>query len=159
MRLWSIHPQYLDCIGLVALWREALLAQAVLRGQTRGYRHHPQLKRFQEHPHPTLAIAEYLRVVWKEAARRGYAFDRHKLSPPHRIAKIPVPLGQVKYEFRLLRQKVRHRDARWYKLLRPLDQPAAHPVFRVVAGGVASWERIPASSSRLQKRTYRGPRP
>jgi hypothetical protein len=36
---------YLDGRGLVALWREALLAQAVLRGRTRGYRH-PQLARF-----------------------------------------------------------------------------------------------------------------
>jgi hypothetical protein len=43
MRLWSLHPQYLDPQGLVALWREALLAQAVLRGKTRGYKHHPQL--------------------------------------------------------------------------------------------------------------------
>ncbi|HEU5178767.1 MAG TPA: pyrimidine dimer DNA glycosylase/endonuclease V, partial [Burkholderiales bacterium] len=32
MRLWSLHPKYLDARGLVALWREALLAQAVLRG-------------------------------------------------------------------------------------------------------------------------------
>lgn len=43
MRLWSLHPQYLDAKGLVALWREGLLAQAVLAGQTRGYKRHPQL--------------------------------------------------------------------------------------------------------------------
>ena len=43
MRLWSIHPRYLDSMGLVALWREALLAQAVLRGETKGYKFHPQL--------------------------------------------------------------------------------------------------------------------
>ncbi len=156
MRLWSIHPRYLDRVGLVALWREALLAQAVLRGQTRGYRHHPQLKRFQEHPHPIQAIAEYLRVIWKEAAKRGYAFDRNKLSPPHRIAKMPVPLGQVKYEFLLLRQKVRRRDPCWYTLLRPLDQPVVHPVFRVVAGGVASWERIPAKSGLFRNKACPG---
>jgi carboxyl-terminal processing protease len=29
MRLWSLHPKYLDAQGLVALWREALLAKAV----------------------------------------------------------------------------------------------------------------------------------
>ena len=27
MRLWTLHPKYLDAAGLVALWREALLAQ------------------------------------------------------------------------------------------------------------------------------------
>jgi len=31
MRLWTIHPKYLDRQGLLALWREALLAQKVLR--------------------------------------------------------------------------------------------------------------------------------
>lgn len=30
MRLWSIHPCYLDSKGLIALWRESLLAQACL---------------------------------------------------------------------------------------------------------------------------------
>ena len=32
MRLWSLHPCYLDPAGLVAVWREGLLARAVLRG-------------------------------------------------------------------------------------------------------------------------------
>ena len=63
MRIWSLHPQYLDARGLVALWREALLAQSVLRGATRGYRQHPQLVRFRRRPSPTGAIAEYLRAV------------------------------------------------------------------------------------------------
>lgn len=46
MRLWSLHPSLLDRAALVAGWREALLAQKVLRGETTGYRHHPQLERF-----------------------------------------------------------------------------------------------------------------
>ena len=46
MRLWSVHPRYLDTAGLTACWREALLAQKVLTGATRGYRRHPQLERF-----------------------------------------------------------------------------------------------------------------
>ena len=41
MKLWSIHPKYLDAKGLVALWREALLAQKVLDGKTEGYKNHP----------------------------------------------------------------------------------------------------------------------
>ena len=58
---------YLDARGLVALWREALLAQAVLRGRTRGYRHHPQLARFRDVASPCGGIAQYLRVVHAES--------------------------------------------------------------------------------------------
>jgi Pyrimidine dimer DNA glycosylase len=46
MRIWSLHPQYLDRQGLTAAWREGLLAQKVLTGTTKGYRNHPQLRRF-----------------------------------------------------------------------------------------------------------------
>ena len=79
MRLWSLHPQYLDVKGLTAVWREGLLAQKVLQGGTRGYRHHPQLQRFRLQPHPVAAVAVYLFAVWVEAERRGYHFDRYKV--------------------------------------------------------------------------------
>jgi len=46
MRIWSLHPKYLDTKGLVALWRDALLARHVLQGKTTGYKNHPQLNRF-----------------------------------------------------------------------------------------------------------------
>ncbi|MFZ2406304.1 MAG: pyrimidine dimer DNA glycosylase/endonuclease V [Methylobacter sp.] len=47
-------------MGLLALWREALLAQKVLRGESRGYRHHPQLARFRELVDPRLSkLAHY----------------------------------------------------------------------------------------------------
>src|SRR5690606_41710659 len=79
MRLWSVHPRYLDRQGLLALWREGLLARAVLRGKTRGYRRHPQLERFRAHASPRRAISAYLAAVHAEAAMRGYAFDRSKI--------------------------------------------------------------------------------
>ena len=79
MRLWSLHPKYLDPQGLVALWREALLARAVLQGKTKGYKHHPQLRRFQESPSPRRYIAAYLKEVHAEATRRGYRFDGKKI--------------------------------------------------------------------------------
>ena len=50
MRLWTLHPKYLDARDLVALLREALLAQAVLGRQTGGYTRHPQLIRFRNSP-------------------------------------------------------------------------------------------------------------
>ena len=79
MRLWSIHPCYLDAKGLVALWREGLLAQNVLIGNTKGYKNHPQLIRFKNTNNPLGAIACYLRDVVDEADKRGYNFNRNKI--------------------------------------------------------------------------------
>ena len=79
MRLWTVHPKYLDARGLVALWREGLLAKAVLAGKTRGYRHHPQLVRFRAQRDPQACICAYLRAVLAEATSRGYEFDATKL--------------------------------------------------------------------------------
>jgi len=64
VRLWSISPGYLDARGLVALWREALLAQKVLMGLTRGYTRHPQLERFRRTSDPVLYIGTYLYYVY-----------------------------------------------------------------------------------------------
>ena len=80
MRLWTLHPRYLDAKGLVALWREALLAQKVLQGKTKGYRYHPQLIRFQRHSRPVAVLAMYLTAILKEAKVRGYHFDGRKIS-------------------------------------------------------------------------------
>src|SRR5512144_979866 len=106
MRLWSLHPRYLDPKGLVALWREGLLAQAVLRGRTRGYRHHPQLARFLASPSPRRHIAAYLRQVHAEASRRGYRFDAAKIGRGGRVAPLPVTRGQLDYEWRHLARKL-----------------------------------------------------
>ena len=106
MRLWTLHPRYLDARGLVALWREALLAQAVLRGRTRGYRHHPQLERFRAHDEPLGSIAAYLRVVHDEAASRGYAFARKKISRASCEGLIVTTRGQLEFEWQHLRAKL-----------------------------------------------------
>lgn len=143
MRIWTLHPQYLDPRGLVALWREALLAQAVLAGETRGYRHHPQLIRFQETAAPTAAIAAYLREVHAEALRRGYSFDASKIGASVRADFISATRGQLDYEWMHLREKLRMRSPAWLEGLGEISRPGAHPLFRVVRGGVASWEVRP----------------
>src|SRR5262245_66557649 len=106
MRLWSLHPRYLDAQGLVALWREALLARAVLRGKTRGYRHHPQLARFRAHVSPRLAISAYLAAIHAEAEARGYEFDRRKVGVVRSVPVIPVTRGQLDHEWAHLRKKL-----------------------------------------------------
>jgi hypothetical protein len=141
MRLWSVHPRYLDAKGLVALWREGLLARKVLLGGTRGYRHHPQLERFLRRSDPVRAIDAYLLQVWQEASLRGYSFDRRKLGPATALGRQPVRRGQVRYEWEHLLSKLHRRDRRRWFRTRGL-KPECHPVFRVVPGGIEAWERV-----------------
>jgi hypothetical protein len=141
MRIWTVHPCHLDPQGLTALWREALLARAVLRGATRGYLHHPQLVRFQGHSSPRGAISGYLSAVYEEADRRGYVFDRSKVGPVCECGRIVATRGQLEYEWEHLLPKLRRRSPEWYRRVRRLT-PVAHPSFRIVAGPVAPWERV-----------------
>ncbi len=143
MRLWSLHPQYLDARGLTACWREALLAKTVLAGRTRGYRRHPQLQRFRAHRFPVQAVNGYLNGLYEEACRRGYSFDRRKVGKSVAGLRIPVTSGQAWYELSHLKQKLRQRDRQAYRRLQSVTKPRLHPLFRKVAGGVESWERAP----------------
>ena len=142
MRLWSIHPEYLDTKGLVALWREALLAQNVLLGKTRGYKKHPQLNRFKNTNSPSGAIASYLRTIIDEADRRGYNFNRSKIVNEKNNSRIPVTKGQVDYEFKHLLEKLRERDPDLYKHLEMIDKIKVNPIFKKISGTVEEWERI-----------------
>ncbi len=141
MRLWSLHPQYLDPQGLVALWREGLLAQKVLQGETKGYTKHPQLHRFRETPDPTAAIQSYLYYVWLESKAREYQFDNTKIARPKREHRIIVPTGQLKYEREHLLKKISERSPNHLKNL-PDDNWQAHPLVKVVPGEIADWEII-----------------
>lgn len=141
MRLWSIHPRYLDAKGLVACWREALLARAVLRNETKGYRHHPQLDRFRGAENPLAALEAYLWALWEEGARRGYRFDADKLGERLGVAPLSVTGGQLAYELAHLRAKVAVRAPAWHELLVDVSEPDPHPLFTVVPGGVEAWER------------------
>lgn len=142
MRLWSLHPALLDAKGLVALWRETLLAQAVLLGNTRGYKNHPQLERFKAHPQPEAAIGSYLLEIRREAARRGYAFDAARINPARTRRKIRVTAGQVAYEWEHLRRKLAVRDPDWLARRGAGEGLAVHPLFEEVAGEVEGWERV-----------------
>jgi hypothetical protein len=141
MRLWSLHPRYLDRQGLLAVWREGLLAQAVLAGRTHGYRHHPQLERFRACSSPRAAIATYLRRVAEEADHRGYRFDHRKIGRASFAGRVSVTRGQLEHEWRHLLAKLRQRDPARYRLQKRLKRPAVHPLFRVTAGERASWEK------------------
>ena len=141
LRLWSISPEYLDPKGLVALWREALLAQKVLEGQTRGYRNHPQLERFRAAADPLEAIAAYLHSVADEADARGYRFNRERIHNPGRAAALAVTSGQVDFEFRHLLGKLAARAPGQFSRLTGIRKIRTHPLFHVVPGGIEHWEK------------------
>jgi hypothetical protein len=126
-------------MGLVALWREGLLAQKVLLGQTRGYRFHPQLERFRATRNPVATIGTYLWAVVDEAGARGYNFDASKIVMRRRSISIPVTQGQLDFEREHLRKKVRIRDRATFRKLSG-EPPKPHPMLRVVAGGLEPWE-------------------
>lgn len=141
MRLWTLHPAYLDSAGLVALWREALLAQSVLNGCTRGYKHHPQLQRFQEQPNPVAAIASYLDVIHIEASRRGYRFDVMRIGPHRSTDLLDATEGQLAYEWMHLKAKLQRRRPEQLSALAHIQSPEPHPLFRIIPGGISSWEK------------------
>lgn len=164
MRLWTVHPSYLDARGLVAAWREALLAQKVLAGGTRGYRNHPQLIRFRSQPKPLHAMAAFLRGLAEEARRRGYRFDASKIRRSRPAARIAETEGQLLYEWGHLKSKLRVRAPLLHMRFGPIARPRPHPLFRIVPGGARDWEKRPDGEldgegrpGRLKPR--RGPEP
>jgi hypothetical protein len=141
MRIWSVHPKYLDAKGLVALWREALLARSVLENKTTGYRNHPQLNRFRTFKYPVDAINSYLDAVYNEAQARNYNFDKKKTGIFKHNPLIPVNTGQVNYEFDHLMKKLNIRDHQRYLSLRDIKEPDLHPLFTKSEGGIEIWEK------------------
>jgi Pyrimidine dimer DNA glycosylase len=142
MRLWTLHPKYLDAKGIVALWREALLAQKVLQGATRGYKHHPQLLRFSRTKNPPAALATYLKSVHDEATRRDYHFDGSKIGAERSRGKITETRGQLLYEWAHLKRKLKQRDPKRLREIGSVKNPDAHPLFKIVPGEVREWEKV-----------------
>lgn len=141
MRLWSIHPKYLDAQGLVALWRETLLAQAVLRDETKGYRNHPQLERFKCCSAPLSAISTYLKCIHVESECRGYSFDKAKIKPSRKTITLKVTSGQIHFEWLHLMAKLKQRSPAIYDKWHTCTTMEPHPLFEIQAGDIEQWER------------------
>jgi len=154
MRLWTLHPRYLDPKGLVACWREALLAQKVLSGATRGYRNHPQLLRFRSSSDPMSAIAVFLHEIAAEADRRGYKFDVRKIARQRSAQKIRETLGQLDYEWAHLKRKLRVRAPAIARQMRGVERPEPHPLFRIIRGEVRDWEKRPNLDKNHERPCY-----
>lgn len=142
MRIWSLHPQYLDSKGLIALWRETLLAKHVLEGKTKGYKNHPQLIRFKETTKPLDFINQYLSVVFEEANNRNYHFDRNKIDWNFTFEELTVTDGQLNYERKHLINKLEIRDHHRFNELSKKIEILPHPVFKVIEGDIEKWEIV-----------------
>lgn len=142
MRIWSLHPKYLDSKGLVALWRETLLAKHVLEGKTVGYKNHPQLDRFKQAENSLDCINLYLSLVYDEAGSRGYNFNEQKFDKVFKPCTIKVTSGQMEYERTHLLRKLKIRDEKKYQEFRKITSVEPHSLFRVVDGAIEKWEII-----------------
>ena len=141
MRLWTVHPRYLDPPGLVAAWREGLLAQAVLSGHTKGYRNHPQLHRFMSHPEPLSMIASYLRPIYAEACDRKYNFALARINNAPSCGCVNETEGQLQFEWQHLLYKLKARSPSIHQRFLQVTLPEAHPLFKIVPGEKRPWER------------------
>jgi len=142
MRLWSLHPGYLDSAGLVACWREGLLARKVLKGETHGYRNHPQLDRFKAQPDSVAVLDKYLLAVLDDSIRRGFKFNRNKIGPNFSELQLLVTRGQLEFELHHLAAKLKLRNVEQYEKIATIKSPLANPVFRVIEGDIESWEKV-----------------
>jgi len=134
MRLWSLHPKY--------CWREALLAQKVLMGDTKGYRNHSQLERFKASSDPLESIGYYLVGIHQEASERGYTFNYSKINKPNTDTQMFTTTGQMMYEWMHLMYKLEVRNNKRYMINKEILAPKTHPLFQVSAGSVEDWEKI-----------------
>lgn len=140
MRIWSLHPKYLDTKGLVALWRETLLAKHVLEGKTKGYKNHPQLDRFKKSKKPLDNINHYLAEIYKEASQRNYNFDKSKIDWGFTKNKLTVTSKQLAYECSHLLNKLQIRDTNKHKELKKMVTIETHPLFKLIEGEIEQWE-------------------
>lgn len=142
MRIWSVHPKYLDTKGLVALWRETLLAKNVLEGNTKGYKNHPQLTRFKNSKNPLQSINHYLEAIYQESLKRGYHFDKKKFSIQDTPVTLNVSTGQIEYEMQHLLKKLKTRDVPRYDRLLDEKNIDPHPLFEIIEGETEEWEIV-----------------
>jgi hypothetical protein len=142
MQIWSIHPQYLDTKGLVALWRETLLAKNVLENKTKGYKNNPQLTRFKESKNPLHCINQYLGEIYKEAERRNYSFNKNKIKRNFRSTILTVTTSQLDFEIEHLKNKLKLRDGKKLKEIMLIKKFEPHSLFKVIEGEIEQWEKV-----------------
>lgn len=142
MRIWSIHPSYLDSAGINGCWRESLLAQKILNGHNFSYKNHSQMKRFYSDRESLLAIGTYLYYIYLESVKRNYNYDFNKILYFNNNYKMQVTENQLLYEFNLLQWKLKKRNYKKYLENKNIKEIFPNNIFDVKEGQIESWEKI-----------------
>ena len=145
MRIWSLHPQYLDQKGLGGQWEEGIIAQNTLFFQEGKYLNYPVLHRVKAHQEPVAWIGMYLNEILKEAnVNRGYNYNDQLIKQLKPTLPMPVTRGQLYYEWTLLQGRLQKRDPVKMSLNDGVDinNIKANPMFYVIDGDIEDWERV-----------------
>ena len=109
----------------------------MLFGETKGYVNHPQLIRFRNSFNSKLYIGTYLYYVYLDGLKRKYSFDLRKIRAYSlKIEKIPITIGQLRYEYAHLMKKLMKRSPSYYQKLKSILEPEPHPIFTVTPGEI-----------------------
>ncbi len=145
MRLWSLHPSYLDIQELFSTWKEGLLAFSVINNPETQLHNHPQLIRFKISGDPIGTLGFYLNEIFLEAKNRGFNFEGSKIESINTSISISVTLGQLDYEAMNLLNTLQERDKTKFSDLNSIFKQKdvkTHPLFYIISGPVEKWEKI-----------------
>ncbi|OQB09054.1 MAG: hypothetical protein BWY21_00959 [Parcubacteria group bacterium ADurb.Bin216] len=151
MRLWSIHPVYLDDIGLSRCYYEGIGGLKTMLGMQR----HPQLNRFKQSKDPVNNLKYYLIHVYTESVFREKDYKHFELLEDlclksYKPDYIPVSNKQLEFEIRWLVGKMS--TERCYNSHQKIERlmydyqnknisSLTHHLFNVVDGEIEDWER------------------
>lgn len=150
MRLWSLHPSYLDKQALQVCWADALQAleyykqeRAYMKGITNDLSpyFYPCLDRFRMTGSPIAHITNYLHGLCDESERRNTPFGRAKLPEFTPGLRLKVTDGQIAREEKLLLLQLnRRKQTQLWMDLFVAEYVQPHPLFEIVSGPVEPWE-------------------
>lgn len=145
MRIWSLHPKYLDKKELIDSWNDGLRTIGILTRNHQGSIFRPELSRFRSQSEPIIAVEKYLLSIANEAKRRGYMVDIRKLpSIPVVVShKIPVSSGQIEYEWRQLMHVLAGRSPGFLRRIEYSPSHDINPIFYKRPGhDIETWEKL-----------------
>jgi hypothetical protein len=141
MRIWSIHPKYLDSKELLNLWNETIQAKNEFLTKFSGHFSNKQLERFLDLKNPLEAINSYMSSIYREAVKRDFSVDDSFMDWDFDDSiQIPVTAGQISHEISKLKSRLRERDEKKLQKLNGRTFLELHPIFYSVPGTIEEWE-------------------
>ena len=80
-------------------------------------------------------------MIWEEAQKRNYNFDKRKIELINDVEKINVTTGQLDFEKNHLLNKLKLRDQKKYNEIIHLVNFETHPLFNLIEGEIETWEK------------------